>query len=295
MNEALPMEISAEVVSLRMKIFLRSPLRRRLLARLMRLLDKTGGQRVLEMVADDAIGAAMRHAGGGGGAAWSTVAVSETHAELLTETGLDEIHLADLPTMPFEDGMFDAVVISEILEYVKDPTALMADLHRIMAPKTRLILHVRRRRRSLVELFRQLAGLLDPTRPMVCTGFTPPELFEVLKDGFDVQETSSYGRFFTEFANLLAELFSGVIPSSCEPAALVEKRLRRTAVVYAVFTPLFWLAHVLDMVFFFLPDHHMVLRARRRMLWVPRVTPRLRDGRNIAEATLGYRIGTTIT
>ncbi|MDY0145919.1 MAG: methyltransferase domain-containing protein [Kiritimatiellia bacterium] len=295
MNEALPMEISAEVVSLRMKIFLRSPLRRRLLSRLMRLLDKTGGQRVLQMVADDAIGTSMRHAGGGGGAAWSTLTVSEAHAELLTEAGLDEIHLAELPAMPFEDGTFDAVVISEVLEYVDDPTAMMAELHRIMAPKTRLILHVRRRRRSVVNLFRRVAGLTDSTRPMVCPGFTPTELFDVIKDGFDFQESVGYGRFFSEFANLLAELFAGVIPWSCEPAALAEKRLRRTAVVYSVFTPVFWLANFLDTIFFFLPDHHMVLRARRRMLWVPRVTPRLRDGRNIAEATLGYRIGTTIT
>ena len=48
----------------------------------------------------------------------------------------------------------------------------------------------------------------------------------------------------------------------------------------------------LNAVFFFLPDHHMVLRAKRRMMWVPRVTPRLRDGRSIAEAALGSKIGT---
>jgi len=293
MNEPAPMELAAEVVPLRMKIFLRSPLRRRLLSRLMRLLDKTGGQRVLEMVADDAVGAAMRSAGGGGGADWNSVAISETHAELLAEAGLEKLHLAELPALPFDDGVFDAVVVSEMLEYVEDPAALMAEFHRVMAPKTRLILHVRRKRRSLVGLFRRLAGLTDPTRPMVRAGFTPTELFDVLKDGFDVQETGGYGRFFSEFANLLAELFAGVIPWSCEPAALSERRLRRTAAVYAAFIPVFWLAGLLDAVFFFLPDHHMVLRARRRMLWVPRVTPRLRDGRNIAEATLGYKIGTT--
>jgi SAM-dependent methyltransferase len=292
MNEPAPMELAPEVVPLRMKIFLRSPLRRRMLSRLMLLLDKTGGQRVLEMVADDAVGAAMRSAGGGGGADWNSVAISETHAELLAETGLDGLHLAELPALPFDDGVFDAVVVSEMLEYVEDPAALMAEFHRVMAPKTRLILHVRRKRRSLVGLFRRLAGLTDPTRPMARPGFTPTELFDVLKDGFDVQETGGYGRFFSEFANLLAELFAGVIPWSCEPAALSERRLRRTAAVYAAFIPVFWLAGLLDAVFFFLPDHHMVLRARRRMLWVPRVTPRLRDGRNIAEATLGYKIGT---
>ena len=292
MSEAIPNGITAEIVQLRMKIFLRSPLRRRLLARQMRLLDKVGGQQVLEMSGDDAASAAMQNAGGGGGGVWHSVATSETQAELLAESGIERIHLAAMPQLPFEEGAFDAVVVSEMLEYVENPTDLMAELHRVMRSKTRLILHVRRKRRTLVGLFRRLSGLTDPTRPMVRPGFTPTELFDVLKDGFDVQETAGLGRFFTEFASLLAELFAGVIPASCEPGALSERGLRRAAAVYAVFAPVFWLAGFLDVLFFFLPEHHMVLRAKRRMMWVPRVTPRLRDGRSIAEAALRSKIGT---
>lgn len=292
MSEAIPNGITAEIVQLRMKIFLRSPLRRRLLARQMRLLDKVGGQQVLEMSGDDAASAAMQNAGGGGGGVWHSVATSETQAELLAESGIERIHLAAMPQLPFEEGAFDAVVVSEMLEYVENPTDLMAELHRVMRSKTRLILHVRRKRRTLVGLFRRLSGLTDPTRPMVRPGFTPTELFDVLKDGFDVQETAGLGRFFTEFASLLAELFAGVIPASCEPGALSERGLRRAAAVYAAFAPVFWLAGFLDVLFFFLPEHHMVLRAKRRMMWVPRVTPRLRDGRSIAEAALRSKIGT---
>ena len=292
MTDAHPSEITAEIVQQRMKIFLRSPLRRRLLARQMRLLDKVGGQQVLEMSGDEALSAAMQNAGGGGGGVWHSVAAAETQAELLAESGIERIHVAALPKLPFEDGAFDAVVLSEMLEYVENPTDLMAELHRVMRSKTRLILHVRRKRRTLVGLFRRLSGLTDPTRPMMRAGFTPTELFDVLKDGFDVQETAGLGRFFMEFASLLAELFAGVIPSSCEPAALDERRLRRAAAVYAAFTPVFWLAGFLDALFFFLPEHHMVLRAKRRMMWVPRVTPRLRDGRSIAEAALRSKIGT---
>lgn len=292
MSDEASSPVQAETIQLRMKIFLRSPLRRKRLARMMRLLDKISGQQVLEMSADDAVSVAMRNAGGGGGAVWSSLAVSETQAELLAEAGIDRIHLGELPQLPFEEGAFDAIVASDMLEYVEKPEELMAELHRVMRSKTRLILHVRRKRRTLVGIFRKLSGLTDPTRPMVHPGFTPAELFDVLKDGFDVQETAGFGRFFTEFANLLAELFAGLIPSSCESAALDARRLKRAAAVYAAFTPVFWLAEFLDAVFFFLPDHHMVLRAKRRMMWVPRVTPRLRDGRSIAEAALGSKIGT---
>ena len=292
MSDDVTQAIEAETVQLRMKIFLRSPLRRKLLVRIMRLLDKVGGQEVLEASGDEALSAAMQSAGGGGGAAWSSLATSETQAELLAESGIGRIHLAQLPSLSFDEGAFDAIVASDLLEYVEKPAELMAELHRVLRSKTRLILHVRRKRKTLVGLLRRLAGLTDPTRPRIHPGFTPTELFDVLKDGFDVQETVGYGRFFTEFADLLAELFAGVIPESCEPAALDPRRLRRAAAVYAAFTPVFWLAEILDAAFFFLPDHHMVLRAKRRMMWVPRVTPRLRDGRSIAEAALGSKIGT---
>ena len=67
MSEPHPSEITPEIVQQRMKIFLRSPLRRRLLAREMRLLDKVAGQQVLEMSGDEALSAAMQNAGGGGG------------------------------------------------------------------------------------------------------------------------------------------------------------------------------------------------------------------------------------
>jgi len=291
--ETPPLNLAA-IVQLRMKIFLRSPLRRKLLERIMRLLDKVNGQQVLEMSGDDAMGVAMQNAGGGGGAQWSCVAVSETQAALLAEAGVEPIHLAAFPELPFEDSTFDALMVSDVLEYVEKPADFMAEVHRIMRSKTRLILHVRRKRKTLVGLFRRLAGLQDPSRPMKHAGFTPTELSDALKDGFDVQETTGCGRFFTEFVHLLAELFAGVIPASCEVAALNERRLKRAAAVFTAFTPLFWLATFLDALFFFLPDHHIVLRAKRRMLWVPRVTPRLRDGRSIAEAALGSKIGTAV-
>ena len=132
-------EITPEIAQLRMKIFLRSPLRRRLLARQMRMLDKVSGQQVLEISGDDAVSIAMRSAGGGGGGVWSSLAVTETQAELLAEAGLDRIHLGALPQLPFEEGAFDAVVASDMLEYVEKPAELMAELHRIMRSKTRLI------------------------------------------------------------------------------------------------------------------------------------------------------------
>ena len=291
-----PSIAGSEVQRLRTGIFLLSPLRKRLARHMARMLGPAAGQNVLSYTADELVAAVVaQNAAAAGEANWTAVAESPSRAELLAGLGFrDVIGRHHPPELDLPDASQDAAVLSGVLEYTVRPEDLMAQIHRVLRPKTRIVLHVRRRRRSLVGLFRRWAGLADPARPPVCGGFSPAELFDVIKDGFDVQETETYGRFFTEFTEVLAELFAGFVPETCEPAALRPGSLKRAFWAYRLFTPLFWLSAALDAICFFLPSHHLVIRAKRRMLWVPRVTPRLRDGRSIAEAALGSKIGTAV-
>lgn len=291
-----PAPATAGILRLRTGIFLLSPLRKRLARHMARMLGPAAGQDVLSFTADELVAAVVaQNAAAAGEAAWTAVAESPARAALLAGLGFRDVREATrLPALDLPDASQDAAVLGGVLEYAVRPEDIMAQIHRVLRPKTRVVLHVRRRRRSLVNLFRRWAGLADPARPPVCGGFTPAELFDVIKDGFDVQETETFGRFFTEFTEVLAELFAGLVPETCEEAALRPGSLKRALWAYRLFTPLFWLAAALDTVFFFLPNHHLVIRAKRRMLWVPRVTPRLRDGRSIAEAALGSKIGTAV-
>lgn len=279
------------VAEWRLKLFMRSPLRRRNLQQMMQLLDVEAGQNILDLTNDDAQSGILQDRAPG--LNWQHTATTPIQADTLTQM-VGACVLADQPELPFEEASFDWAIINEMMEYVEDATAFMAECHRVMKPKTRLILSVRQRRRSLVGLFRRWAGLTDPSRPMVCSGFTRTELFNAMKDGFDVQEIATFGRFFTECTELLAELFSGLVPFGYEPMALDEARLRRAFIIYTIFTPVFFVARVLDALCFFLPKHRIVLRAKRRMLWVPRVTPVLKDGRSIAQAALGSKIGSAL-
>ena len=297
-TESIPAESSgsAEAYRLRTQVFLLSPLRKRLARHLVRMLGKVAGQDVLAYTADELVAAVTaRNADPEGQARWTAVAESPARAALLAEAGFRQVAEAGGDAgLQAGEATQDAAVLSGVLEYAARPEELMAHIHRALRPKTRLVLHVRRRRHSLAGLFRRWAGLADPARPPVRGGFTPAELFDAIKDGFDVQETETYGKFFTEFTEVLAELFAGLVPETCEAAALRPGALKRAVWTYRLFTPLFWLAGALDAVCFFLPSHHLVIRAKRRMLWVPRVTPRLRDGRSIAEAALGSKIGTAV-
>lgn len=241
----------------------------------------------LVMTGDDAMDAALR---GVLGEAAGPVGAYQPEAAALVEGAV----AVELPKLPFETGSLGGAVVSEALEFADNPEKLMEELHRVLAPKSKVVLHVRRRRRSLSGALRRWTGLVDPTREAKRDGFTPSELFETLKEGFDVEENVGYGRFFTECAEWLAELFAGLMPQTCEAGALDAERLRRAGKVYRAFKPVFALAKALDGLCFFLPTHHWAVRAKRRLLWAPRIAPRLRDGRTLADAVLGGKIGTAV-
>jgi len=282
--------------ALRAAIYLDSPVRLRTAAVVRRLAE--GGQLKgpsLLMTGDDAMDAALR-AGPELGAVLSRTLVYQDETVALEaengEAGAEVVR--DLRALPCETGTLGGAVVANALEYADNPEKLMEELHRALAPKTKVVLHARRRRRSLVGVLRRWTGLTDPTRAAVNDGFTPSELFEALKEGFDVEESIGYGRFFVEFTEWMAELFAGVMPQTCEAGALDPAVLRRARTVYRVFRPAFALAKALDALCFFLPTHHLAVRAKRRLLWAPRIAPRLRDGRTLADAVLGGKIGTAV-
>jgi len=49
-------------------------------------------------------------------------------------------YVCDITSIPVEDGSFDAVLCSEVIEHVPDPEAVMAEFARILGPGGRLIL-----------------------------------------------------------------------------------------------------------------------------------------------------------
>ncbi len=286
-SDAAPVDSPADVSSLRRDIFALSPWRVRLAATLRSLSNAPANASVLLLSPDDSLALALADAG------------RPVQAAPLTPAQADFAPAPALPLadparpLPFSDESFDSAIVSGYLEYAPDPAAALRELHRVLHQKTTVVLHVRRRR-ALLPALRRLSGLVDPARTPLRPGFSPSELFEALKNGFDVEETRTFGRFFTGAVDWLADLLAGVLPDSWEPGALSAPVLLRARRVRRLLSPFFALAAALDAVCFFLPSHHLVVRAKRRLFWADRITPRLRDGRSIAEAVLGSKIGTAV-
>lgn len=200
--------------------------------------------------------------------------------------------------LPFRDGTFDRVLIMDHLECVEDDYAFLADAHRLL--KTAGILFVdteNRKRWTIWRPLRRLFGVENRLGARVRPGYTERDLFDILKDGFDLQEARTYSRFFVEGTETLQRLalgaFVGGKPTESDPEEEAEDDIlnQRVDRIQALFYPFFLLSAKLDWLVFYTQGYRLYAIARRR-LWKPRRTPKLRDGRTLADATLNTKIGT---
>lgn len=233
------------------------------------LLGPTAGLRCLDIGgADGGLGWFLRQQGGD----WSSIESEESAQQALATLIGTPVRSLDEGRIPFDNEMFDVVVVADRLETRPDDEAFVRECHRVLKPAGRLIVHTSRASRAARAVSKSGEKGTQPAR----AGYTEADLFMVLKDGFDVQDVQSYGRFFSAWADRLGWSF---VEKSADPGRVVR---------WATFPV--WLVSLLDGFLFFTRGRRLALRAKRR-LWIPRNRPVLRDGRSIAEATLKTRIG----
>lgn len=198
--------------------------------------------------------------------------------------GGDESGASDKPkvgpgSIPFEDGSFNGVVLVDILEYVQDETIFVRECHRVLAEGGWLVVHGRHLKRwTLMSLCQRVLGV-EADQQMVRRGYSQTALFEVVKDGFDIERFEVYSRFPSELVGLISLL----VLAGPEDLDYADWKRR-------LMWALGWVAARLDFLAFGTAGYRFVTFARRRV-WRPRRSPVLRDGRTIAEAALGGKIG----
>ena len=202
--------------------------------------------------------------------------------------------------LPLPDGAFDRVVVIDYIEHVIADEAFIAECHRVLKPDGVLIVNTPHVKRSLLFGLRRLLGLSDSRHGHVRPGYTEAQLFAVLKNGFDVEQSRTYSRFFIQLLDTgirwISERKSGS-HDAVKGMLLTEadfQRLEKSLKLYRMVFPFFWLAVQLDRLLFFTRGFMLIARARRRQ-WLKRPdTPTLQNGRSLAEAALGGKIGTAV-
>lgn len=255
---------------------------------LSQLIGPTGGQVCLEIGAGS-LGTLLRQLGGEWFSADSDARVADRLKRLY---GDHAASIAPDGRLPFADGSFDTVVVVDSLERWADTTPRIQETHRVLKPAGRLVIEAAHHKRTLLRPIRRLLGFGDERLGRRRPGYTASELYEELKDGFDVQEVRVYSGFCAELCEWLARWLAERRVQG-PPAWTIEElepaEYARLMRIYGVLLPAAWLGHLVDRMLPF-RGHRIAVRAKRR-LWIPRRTPVLRDGRSIAEATLGARIG----
>jgi len=277
-----------------LKLFRKSLLKQAKLRRIVGLLGATRGEDCLDVGGDNGVVSYHLRALGG---TWTSVDMSEKAVESIRKLVGENVKLIQPPALPFPDETFDVLVIIDLLEHVEDDAAFIAECHRVLKPTGRLIVNVPHIKRfAFLPPIRNMLGLTDDIHGHVRPGYTQSQLFDLLKDGFNVEEVQTYSRFFVEALDtgirFLADRFGG---GAGDPkGTMIDEenfgRMDKLFRVYSILYPFFWLASKLDYLLFWTRGYCLIARAKCRQ-WRPRRAPVLRDGRSIAEAALGGKIG----
>ena len=289
--------LEGEVVRWQEKLFARSVRRRNRLRQLQQLLGTTAGQDCLEISSGDGMISREMHRDGGN---WTVLATDSAAQQALQVFAAEPVRVFSEALAELPDQCMDAVVVVDALERVRDDYGLIRECHRVLRTNGRLVLTTRRKLFLFVGggAIRALLGLSWRRVGMVRPGYSMREFFDVLKDGFDVPATETYSSCCVEVPGMLCEAAANKVahgPYNMPAAAAgagVFSCYAKLCTFAALAVPVMWLSDKMDrMLGGVLPGHNLAAKTKRRV-WSERRTPRLVDGRSIAEAAINTKIGT---
>jgi len=181
----------------------------------------------------------------------------------------------DYRALPFADGTFDIVSVLDFLEHVEEDDRCLEELSRTLKPGGTFLLSAPATGRFfLANRLRHLAGLTMADYGHIREGYRLEDLAGRLERlGFRVMLRATYSRFFTEFLEMLLNVFyvrtrsrsrdatrdGAITPGSAEEVRSLERTLRLYNLIY----PFFWLASRLDTLLFFTHGYVVVLLASK--------------------------------
>ena len=279
------------------RLYKKSIPKREKLRHLQRYLSPVEGRTCLDVGGESGVIPHLLRRNGG---SWVSVDSRETSvASMRALLGEEQVYLIDGTELPFDDQTFDTIVVINYLERLREDALFLRECHRCLKPKGELIISVPHVKSfSMVRGLRNMLGLTNEKFGRVRPGYRLRDVYEVMKDGFDIVEQETYGGFFVEFFETWVQWGSGLAGEQSnqldEKGHMVDQQeLRRFAKachLQSFFYPFQVLGSWLDALFPFTRDHQLVIKCRPRP-WNRRKSVKLRDGRSIAEAAIQTKIG----
>ncbi len=209
------------------------------------------------------------------GGAWVSADLDDANLLATRDLVGSSVVRVDYRMLPFADGSFDFVSVLDFLEHVTEDERCLDELSRTLKPGGTFLLSAPATGRLfLANRLRRLAGMTMEDYGHVREGYTLEDLAGRLeRRGCRVTLRATYSRFFTEFLELLLNVFyvrtksrgrdatrdGAITPGSAEEVRSLERKLRLYNLIY----PFFWLASRLDTLLFFTHGYVVVLLARK--------------------------------
>lgn len=289
--EEMDTNLDDEVRLWQEKLFKRSVRRRRKLDKLEALVGNTTPLQCLEISSGDGIFSTHMRALGG---SWKTAVTTKEAADSVGYNLNETVTRIENGKLPFDDQQFGMVVIIDALKGIAVDSEFIRECHRVLKPDGWVIISEECRRPfSITALLRRLLGVSPIAKGQKRNGYTGSELYNILKDGFDVPETLLYSNGLLESASAIGEALQKLILPEhywmirAKTGQEELYRYQRLHLLASFAYPLIWILSQFD----FLPGHKLLVKSRRRH-WRPRTQPKLIDGRSIAEAAINTKIGT---
>lgn len=177
-------------------LFSKSVLKQAKLKRISEALGEVEGKTCLDLGSDNGvISYYLRKLGG----TWSSADLTEQAVSSIRSLVAERVELCSGERLPFKDGEFDLIVVVDMLEHVEDDKRFVEELYRVAAPQARLIINAPNLKPySALRAFRHLIGQTDEAHGHLRPGYDVKALNEILGQRFEIQETRTYSRFFSE-------------------------------------------------------------------------------------------------
>jgi 2-polyprenyl-3-methyl-5-hydroxy-6-metoxy-1,4-benzoquinol methylase len=287
-----------EAAEWHMRLYRKSLHKQAKLRNILSLMPSPGGKGCIDVGGDNGVISYLLRQEGG---TWQSVDLTEKAVNSIGQlVGEDQAHLIEDNRLPFDDQVADLIVIIDYLEHVEADEAFAKECHRVLKEDGILLVNVPfRKRMSLIRGIRKILGLTDAMHGHVRPGYSEAELYNVLKNGFDVPKAKTYNKFFIELVDTGVQFLGTFIKSSHDDGGskgnLIDQedfsRHIKAFRLYSFIYPFLWLAAKLDFFLFWTQGHSLVVLAHRRS-WKPRRGVKIADGRSIAEASIRTKIGT---
>ena len=178
-----------------LRLFRKSPLKRDKVAALLSVLGPVDGKRCLDLGSDNGVVSLLLRQQGG---SWASGDLTPETVEAIRGLVETDVHLVTEDKLPFVDREFDLVVVADMIEHVEGEATFVAELARVLKPSGRLIVNTPHLRNTALRRLRLRLGQTDEKHGHLRPGYTRESLARLLRDRFEIGETKSYTKAFSE-------------------------------------------------------------------------------------------------